>query len=162
MAHPTAPGKQRGLAFLALLIVVAAMGASLAATGTFWHEVQQRAKEQELIFVGRQYRNAIRAYYLNSPSVRAYPQSLNDLLRDERFPGIKRHLRRPYRDPLTNSAQWGIIQSPSGGIMGIYSLAPGRPIKRSNFPLELGWMGDRQTYADWTFVYLPPGGQGGF
>src|SRR3989338_7688399 len=114
---------QRGFAFVALLIVVAAMGAALAASGTIWHQVQQRAKERELLFVGMQYRRAIQQYYEKSPGIKAYPRALATLLRDERLPGTQRHLRRPYRDPLTNSDQWELVLAPDGGIMGLYSLA---------------------------------------
>lgn len=161
MARPTAAGRQRGVAFLALLILVAAMGAALAAAGTIWHQVQQRAKERELLFVGLQYRRAIQRYYELSPGVKSYPATLAALLRDERLPGTKRHLRRPYRDPLTNGEAWGLVLAPTGGIMGIYSLAEGRPLRRANFPAELGWMGGRPSYADWQFIYAPPAGQGG-
>lgn len=156
MAHPTTVGsRQRGVAFLALLIVLATMGAALGAAGTLWHQVQQRAKERELLFVGLQYRRAIGQYYETSPVSKAYPPTLAVLLRDERQPGMKRHLRRPYRDPLTNSGEWGLVPAPTGGIMGVYSLAAGRPIRQANFPAELGWQGGRPSYADWLFVYVP-------
>lgn len=156
MARLTAVGDQRGVALLALLLVIAAMGAALAGGGVLWHEVQQREKERELIFVGLQYRDAIRQYYLNSAAGRArYPATLEALLRDERVPQIKRYLRRPYRDPLTNSTRWGLVVAPEGGIMGIYSLATETPIKQTNFPAELGWTEDKKNYADWQFVFVP-------
>ncbi|MDD5250648.1 MAG: type II secretion system protein [Rhodocyclaceae bacterium] len=149
--------RPRGFALLAVLIVVAAMGASLAATGTVWHQVQRRANERELLFVGMQYRNAIGRYYNNS-TTHAYPPTLAALLRDERLPSVQRYLRRPYRDPLTNSTTWGLVPAPGGGIMGVYSLAKGRPLKQANFPFELGWPGGKASYADWQFVYVPPSG----
>lgn len=155
MALPTAAGKrQRGFIFLAMLIILAILGAGLAATGTFWHEVQQRAREQELLFVGQQYRQAIKLYY-ETGGLRKYPPSLEALLLDERSPAIRRYLRRPYRDPLTQSTDWGLIQAPQGGIMGVYSLAAGKPIKRANFPKVLNWEMGKTRYADWTFVYAP-------
>lgn len=159
---PRPPAGERGLAFIGLLIVVAALGAALGATATFWHTAQQRVKESELLFIGLQYRNAIRQYYHATP-VKAFPRSLDALLRDERLPGTRRYLRRPYRDPLTGSAEWGLITAPDGGIMGIYSLAPGQPLKEAGFPAALGWSGGgRARYADWQFVYLPPSGELGF
>lgn len=161
MARPTPAGRQRGVAFLALLLLIAVMGAALAAVGSLWPTVQQRIKERELLFVGLQYRRAIQQYYERSPGQKAYPPSLDALLRDERMAGMKRYLRRPYRDPLTNSMAWGLVPAPSGGIMGVYSLAPGQPLRRANFPRELGWMGGKLSYADWQFVYLPPGGTPG-
>ena len=162
-APPTATcRRQRGFLFLALLIVIATLGAGLAATGTFWHEVQQRAREQELLFVGMQYRRAIQQYYEASDGTRKYPPTLEALLLDERTPSIRRYLRRPYRDPLTNLPEWGLVNAPEGGIMGIYSLAPGQPIRRANFPAVLNWEAGLASYAEWKFVYVPtqnlPGG----
>lgn len=156
MARLSVRGRQRALAFLALLIVVAVMGAALAAAATVWRQSLQRAQERELLFVGLQYRRAIRLYYESSPGIKAYPPTLATLLRDERVPGTRRHLRRPYRDPLANSERWGLVPAPNGGIMGVYSLAPGRPLKRAGFPPELGWSGGGPSFADWKFVYLPP------
>lgn len=154
--------RQRGALFLALLVALAVMGVGLAAAGTFWHQVQQRAKEQQLIFVGLQYKRAIRSYYEASPGIKAYPRNLADLLRDDRFPGTRRHLRRLYLDPIENSPVWGLIMGPGGGIMGVYSLAPGRPIKQAGFPATLGWADGRTHYSEWQFTYLPASGQAGF
>lgn len=156
MARPTANGKrQRGVVFLVLLIVIAAMGASLGAAATLWHEVQLRAREQELLFVGQQFRQAIQRYYETPSGEKKYPQSLEVLLLDERTPAITRHLRRIYRDPISNSLEWGLEMAPQGGIMGVYSLAPGEPIKRANFPSELEWEDGKSSYAEWKFVYVP-------
>lgn len=137
-----------------MLIVVAAMGAALAVASTIWHEVQRRAMENELIFVGLQYRHAIADYY-NATPAHTYPPNIAALLLDDRMPGTVRHLRRPYRDPLANSATWGVVLAPGGGIMGVFSLAQGRPIKQANFPSELNWPGGRPSYADWQFMYVP-------
>lgn len=153
--------RQRGVIFLALLIVIATLGAGLAATGTLWHEVRQREKEKELLFVGLQYRRAILQYYENGPGGKKYPPTLEALLQDERTPEIKRHLRRPYRDPLTDSPEWGLVTAPEGGIMGVYSLAATTPIKRANFPAILNWPDGMDSYAEWKFVYVPLPGPAG-
>ncbi|HLO61619.1 MAG TPA: type II secretion system protein [Azonexus sp.] len=147
-------GRERGVLLLALLIAIAALGAGLAAAGTFWQQSRQRSLEAELLFVGQQYRNAIRQYY-EAPPGGTYPPSLEALLLDPRAPAIRRYLRRPYRDPLTGSREWGLVQAPQGGIMGIYSLSPEKPIKRANFPAILEWAPNLASYADWKFVYLP-------
>jgi len=143
-----------------LLIVIATMSVALAATGTLWHEAQQRDKEQDLIFVGLQYRRAIRQYYETSPGAKVYPQSIERLLLDARMPGVRRYLRRPYRDPVANTENWGLMQAPQGGIMGVYSLAEGSPLKQAGFPGELAWPDDapedRSSYAGWKFSYAPP------
>lgn len=148
-------GRKAGVAYLALLIVVAAMGAALAATGSLWHEVRQREKERELLFVGMQFRHAIRQYYESPAGQKKYPPTLEALLLDERTPAIRRYLRRPYRDPLTGSPEWGLVAAPQGGIMGVYSLAEGTPVKQANFPAELEWEEGKQSYAQWQFVYVP-------
>ena len=158
MARPTKAGRRfrfAGIAYLALLIVIAAMGAALAATGSLWHQVQQREKERELLFVGLQYRRAIKLYYENSPGEKKYPQRLEVLLLDERTPALRRYLRRPYRDPLTHSKEWGLVLAPQGGIMGVHSLAAGTPLKQANFPAELNWEGAKSNYIDWHFTYIP-------
>lgn len=144
-----------GFILIALLIVVAAMSATLAAGGTLWHQAQQREKERELLFAGMQFRNAIGQYYYQSVGTKRYPPSLEALLLDSRAPAVTRYLRRIYRDPLTNSPQWGLILAPGGGIMGVYSLAVGTPVKQAGFPAELGWTESPRSYADWKFVFVP-------
>jgi type II secretory pathway pseudopilin PulG len=155
MARPTTAGSQGGIAFIGLLLMIAAMSASLAVAGTIWHQVRQREKESELLFVGMQYRDAIRRYF--ETGSQTYPPNLEVLLLDPRYPAIRRHLRRPWHDPINGSEEWGLVKAPEGGIMGVHSLAAGTPIKQAKFPVELGWKeGARESYADWLFVYQPP------
>ncbi len=155
-ARPTVAGRhQAGVALLAMLIVIAAMSVALGVTGSLWHEVQQREKERELLFVGMQYRLAIKRYYESPGGPQKYPTTLDVLLIDERTPAIRRHLRKPWRDPLTNSKEWGLLFAPQGGIIGVHSLADGKPIKQENFPAELEWEGGKSRYIDWQFIYLP-------
>ncbi|HEX6733652.1 MAG TPA: type II secretion system protein [Azonexus sp.] len=154
MAHRSTAGSQRGAVLLALLVVIAGLGAGLAAAGTFWREARQRAAEEELLFVGQQYRDAIRQYY-EAPPGGQYPPSLEALLLDPRAPTTRRYLRRPYRDPLTNAREWGLLQAPQGGIMGVYSLSPERPIRQANYPAALNWQPGLGSYAEWKFVHLP-------
>lgn len=155
------PGsRQRGVVLLGLLIGVAIMGVTLGVTATVWQHAQQRERESELLFIGLQYRHAIRSYYEQSLGTKRYPATLAELLQDDRRPEIRRHLRRPYRDPLSKVDAWGLIRAPQGGIMGVYSLAPGLPIRQANFPAELGWIGGFSSYAEWQFVYQPPAGKG--
>ncbi|HEY4374422.1 MAG TPA: hypothetical protein VGN52_21050 [Burkholderiales bacterium] len=74
-----------------------------------------------------------------------------------RLPGIRRHLRRLYADPLTGKPGWGTIPAPGGGIMGVYSLAKGTPIKIALFDPELADFEGKTSYADWQFSYVAPG-----
>src|SRR3990172_7233078 len=134
MARPMRPGRlamlrnQSGFTYLGLLFVVAMAGVALAATGMLWSTQRQREREQELLFVGNQIRQAIGSYYERSPGlVKRYPAKLDDLLKDNRFINVQRHLRQHYVDPLTDSQEWGLVTAPEGGVMGVYSLATGTP-----------------------------------
>jgi hypothetical protein len=84
-----------------------------------------------------------------------YPMSLEDLLKDPRYPSTQRYLRKIYLDPLSNSPEWGLLKYPNGGIYGVYSLSAESPIKRNNFrQIDKGFEG-KTKYADWMFVYAP-------
>lgn len=156
MAHPTVPGsRQAGMAYLALLIVVAGVGIGLGAMGTLWQTVSHREKEKELLFVGEQFRRAIQQYYEASPGDKKYPPNLESLLKDPRLPGDRHYLRRIYRDPLTNEPKWGLLQAPQGGVMGIHSLADGKPFKQSGFNSKQVEFEERSSYRQWEFSYLP-------
>ena len=86
---------------------------------------------------------------------RPYPSDLGELLRDHRFPGIRRHLRKAYYDPLTGKSEWGVAEAPEGGIMGVYSLATETPIKLTGFPEQFSQLEGKTKYTDWIFGYPP-------
>lgn len=76
-------------------------------------------------------------YYEATPvGKKPYPNSLQDLLRDNRFPDVRRYLRRNFTDPLTGREEWGIIPAPGGGIAGVFSLSEAKPIKIGQFDQE--------------------------
>jgi type II secretory pathway pseudopilin PulG len=149
--------KQSGFTYLALLIAVAVGGGVLAAVGELTSHAQQREKEAELLFAGHQYRQAIAAYYERSPGgAKVFPQKLEDLLEDKRYPMPQRYLRRLYPDPVTGKTTWGLMDAPGGGIIGVYSLAEQKPIKSGGFSREDETFADAAGYADWKFFYTPP------
>ena len=147
----------RGFTFLGLLIIVAIMGVGLLAVGEVWHSARQREKEQELLFVGNQFRRAISSYYRHTPAAnkqQPYPTSLEDLLKDPRYPSTQRYLRKIYPDPISGSSEWGVVTK-NGGIYGVYSLSEEAPIKQENFrPSEKDFEG-KTKYSDWLFMYVP-------
>lgn len=150
-----AGSRQRGFTYLGILIVVAIMGAGMAAFGQIASHGAQRDKEAELLFRGEQYRQAIDSYYKKE---RRYPRALADLVEDKRYPMPVRHLRRLYADPLSGKADWGVVESPEGGgIMGVHSKVEAAPIKTGNFSLANQSFAKAKTYADWKFVHSPPG-----
>ena len=155
--------KQSGFTYVALLIAVAVSGAGLAAVGELASHGQQREKEAELMFIGQQYRDAIASYYHRAPGGnKVYPKKLEELLKDNRFATTQRHLRKPYADPVTGKAEWALIPSPDGGIMGVHSLSQAQPVKSGGFDKAEETFADAKSYSDWKFFFenelanLPP------
>ena len=144
--------RDRGLAYLWLLFFIAFMGANLALAGVVWELRVRRDKEADLLAIGNEIRAAIRNYFELSPGgAKQLPARLEDLVEDKRFPVPRRHLRRIYPDPLTAKADWGLILL-GERITGVYSKAPGTPIKQGDFaPVETRFAG-AQSYAEWRFV----------
>jgi hypothetical protein len=90
----------------------------------------QRAKEAELLFIGGEYKRAIAGYYGSTPgALKQLPKRLEDLLRDSRYPVVRRHLRKIYVDPMTGRSEWGIVATPAG-ITGVYSLSEREPFRK--------------------------------
>lgn len=144
----------KGFTYIGLLIAVAIMGVTLATIGTFWHTVQQRAKEQQLLFIGNQFSQAINAYYQNTPGgVKQFPKRLEDLLQDKRQPYTARYLRKLFADPITGNTQWGLIKGADGGIMGVRSLSDAAPLKKANFGRGYEQFVGKKRYSDWQFIY---------
>jgi type II secretory pathway pseudopilin PulG len=148
--------KQLGLTYLAVLFLVAVMGAIWAAIGGIWSVANQREKEKELLLIGAQFREAIGQYYEKSPgALKRYPGTLEELLKDERQLGTQRYLRKVFIDPMTKSNKWGLVMSPMGGVMGVHSLSDATPIKNANFKdADFDLLG-KVKYSEWLFVYRP-------
>ena len=145
-----------GVTYLGVLLLVAIMGFGLAAFGELHSHAAQRQKEEELLFVGAQFRDAIASYYNKSPGTKAYPKKLEDLIEDKRFPMPQHHLRRIYRDPMTASIDWGVVETPDkAGIMGVHSRSEEAPIKTGNFDAAEASFEDAENYSKWTFIYSP-------
>lgn len=148
--------RERGIAYLALLIAIAIIGVGVAAAGIVWSEASQREKERELLFVGEQFRRAIQQYYESGVLDKKYPPTLEALLEDSRFPGTRRYLRRTYRDPMSGTAQWGLLRAPDGGIMGVFSLRDDVAArKQANFSQQLAGLEDKARTSEWVFSYVP-------
>jgi type II secretory pathway pseudopilin PulG len=152
-ALPTA-GSQAGVTYLYVLLMIAVLGAGAAAVAEVWVTHSQREREAELLFVGEQYRKAIGAYFESTPgAARQYPRSLEDLLRDRRYPVVRRYLRRIYADPMTGSPDWGIVKAPDGGIAGVYSTSTREAFKQKNFRPEHESFEGATSYVEWKFTY---------
>ena len=145
-----------GFAYLWTLLLVAFIGVGLVIVSEVYSTSLQREREQELIFIGREFRNAVGRYYESSMvgGQRQYPATLEDLLKDPRFPNVRRYLRRIYVDPMTGKREWGVIRL-KGRIVGIHSQSDRMPIKQDNFEvLEANFRG-KTKYSEWVFTYPP-------
>ncbi|QBF26683.1 type II secretion system protein [Pseudomonas tructae] len=149
---PSGKAGQAGFTYLGVLLLIAVTGMVLAATGTLWSSVAQRERERELLWVGAQYAQALRSYFRSSPGLAQYPQSLEELLEDNRYPDPRRHLRRLYPDPMTHSDDWGLLRSIDGRITGVYSRSQAMPRKRSGFAAQWAEFEGLEHYSDWQFV----------
>lgn len=146
------PGRATGFTFLGLLFAIAIAGIALAGTGVLWQLESRREKEKELLFIGEEYRHAIGSYYNKSPgAVKQFPEKLEDLVHDKRFPNPIRHLRRLYRDPMMAGSEWELIRE-QGRISGVASRSLDKPLKIAGFPPEQADFEDAASYAEWRFV----------
>jgi len=148
--------RERGFTYIGVLVLVVLMGIALASAGEVWHTMQQREKEQQLLFIGHQFRLALKRYADHTPAKgRRQPLHLEELLLDPRHPGIQRYLRQIYLDPMTGSPEWGLITGPGGEIYGVHSLAEGEPLKKGHFDLADRHFEGSMKYSDWVFTYSP-------
>jgi len=147
--------KQRGFTYIGVLVIMAVMLTAMGAASEVWHVVMQQEKEQELIFVGHQFRAAIAKYYVQSGS--KFPPTLEALVESNDPSGRKVHfLRKIYIDPVSGVNQWGMIIRNGEGVSGVYSLSEDKPYKVAGFSdVDNGFEG-AEKYSDWKFVYIPP------
>lgn len=150
-----------GFAYIALLASLTVLMLLITMAAGDIAQAAQRERESQLLFVGKQYIRAIASYYEHSPQGnRQYPDSMAQLLHDNRFPKAARHLRRIYIDPMTGGTEWGLMRNEQSKLVGVYSLSGEIPLKTSFEPALQQSFGDEPllSYADWKFVYQPTDG----
>jgi len=163
MAHPTTPGDGPGrpgyvLIILTMAVFLIAIGL-LVAVPVLQTELQ-REKEEELIFRGKQYAEAVRVFAQKNPG--RFPASLKDLL-------DKKCIRRLYRDPFHPEGLWNVVlatgKAPAGKesaqevmvaperalpaikdakILGVVSSSVAKSVKIYN---------DQETHDKWLFFF---------
>ena len=151
-----------GFTYACILFAILVIGMALAMAGTVWSTSARREREAQLLWTGDQYTRAIKSYYLRGPAgVRQFPQSLEDLVSDQRGPIPLRHLRRIYPDPVTGQADWQIERLADGAIIGLRSASQGRPIKQAGFRPDQADFEEAECYCSWLFAYRPLRGASG-
>lgn len=120
----------------------------------------QREKEEELIFRGKQYAEAVRIYAQKNPG--RFPASLKELL-------DKKCVRRLYRDPFGPEGQWNVILATGKAPTGRDSaqeilVAPERALPAIKNPQILGVVSsstarsvkiynDQESHDKWLFFF---------
>ena len=145
----------KGFSYPAALLMVVVISISLMTAQKQWSTIMKRERENQLLFRAGQIEKALGSYYNNSSSGGSteYPKKLEYLLKDNRYSGVKRHLRKLYKDPMTMEGPWGLIYDGKGGIKGVFSRSPEKPIKTSGFPDKYKLFENKQKYSDWKFIY---------
>jgi type II secretory pathway pseudopilin PulG len=88
-----------GYTLLILLFALTVLTLGLLVAIPVWQTQIQREKEEELIFRGNQYVEAIRLFQLKKQTI---PENLEELM-DEKC------IRRLYKDPMTRHGEWNLI-----------------------------------------------------
>ena len=164
MAAPSPTGRRPprappapGAAYLLLLVAVATLGIAAAGSATLGAAASRQDAERQLLATGAEFTSALASYRASAPANRPVsgPQDLAALLKDPRIAGVRRHLRQVRDDPLTGQPDWGLVRARDGGIIGVFSQAPGRPQKQQGFGPAQAHFQRAERYADWVFTATP-------
>ncbi len=152
---------ERGFTYIALLAAIIILGISLGAAGKYWSNVMYREKEEELLFRGDQYVEAIKLFSKGSGRT---PSNIEDLLHD-RLRGNRPFLRKKYKDPITGEDFVEIFSVNQNGVrqlIGVRSSSDKEPLKQSNFPAgpnDPPYLKDfegKKKYSEWLFGAKKP------
>lgn len=145
-----------GFTYLGLVILVTVIGLVGAATLKIDALLRRAAAEEELLAIGAAFGEALRTYAEATPKGQpAQPPTLKELLKDPRFPGVRRHLRKIFVDPMTGKAEWGIVwtnPSERRGVFAVYSLSTAKPLKIANFDARFAGFENKEHVSDWKFA----------
>jgi type II secretory pathway pseudopilin PulG len=152
-----APGARRreaGFTYLGLVILVTIIGLVGAATLKVDSLLRRAAAEEELLETGAAFSAALQSYAAATPKGQpTWPRTLDDLLKDPRFPGLRRHLRKIFVDPLTGKAEWGVVYAGDRtGVLAVYSLSAAKPLKIANFDSRFLNFENKEHISDWKFT----------
>lgn len=86
---------------MVLIVAVTVLNILLVASLPYWSQQIRREKEEELIFRGIQYAEAIRRFRQRHNRL---PNTLQELIEVE-----PRSIRKLYKDPMTKNGEWGLL-----------------------------------------------------
>jgi type II secretory pathway pseudopilin PulG len=146
-------GNRSGYAMAAMLVAIAVMAIAMSVAMPAWRQANQREKEEELIFRGRQYVRAVQLFQRRFAAT--YPPDVDTLVR-------QKFLRKKYEDPMAEDGEFEIIYQGS-----LLSVTPGQAGQRGlgGGPGAAGARGQAGQGASFTFDSrsgaLTQGGQQG-
>ncbi|GAB3409497.1 type II secretion system GspH family protein [Massilia agilis] len=146
--------RQHGFTYLGLIVLVTIIGMVGALTLKADALLRRAAAEEELLETGAAFSAALQSYAAATPRGQpTQPPTLQDLLRDPRFPNTRRHLRKIFVDPITGKAEWGIVYANGEkGVVAVYSLSKARPLKVANFDERFAGFAGKEHISDWKFT----------
>jgi len=110
-AHSTSLKRAvRGHLLVALMVAVTLMTIFLAAAAEKWSTILRRDREEELIFRGLEYAQALADFQKEHG---ALPTELDLLLK--KGPRGHRYIRKLYKDPFSEEGKWGRLMLAPGG-----------------------------------------------
>jgi type II secretory pathway pseudopilin PulG len=167
MERPTTPGEPgsaAGYLIIMLMFAVFIITIGFLVAVPVWQTELQRENEEELIFRGKQYAEAVRVYVQKNPG--RFPAGLKELL-------DKKCIRKLYKDPLSRDGQWNVILvsgtgtgAPAAGRGAAQEVlvAPERVLSAIKNPQVLGVVSsstnrsvkiynDQETHDKWLFFF---------
>ena len=103
VARTSRPPCSNGYTLAGVLVLIAIMSIFMAMSVPIWERIKQRENEDELVFRGTEYIEAIGRYHQKFNS---YPPDVKTLY-DQKF------LRKLYKDPMTESGEWKVLHPDS-------------------------------------------------
>lgn len=97
---------ERGIVFIGLLVGLFVLAVLLMAAVEPASALARREREQELLFRGGEYTEAIRRYRKENGG--GFPTKLKDLLK-QGGPKRMRYIRRLYKNPFDRKGKWGLL-----------------------------------------------------
>lgn len=92
--------RKEGYILIILMVAIFVLSIGLLVAIPVWETQLRREREEELIFRGKQYAEAIRIFQMKNPG--SFPKTLDELLEEK-------CIRKLYKDPMSKDGEWNII-----------------------------------------------------
>jgi type II secretory pathway pseudopilin PulG len=153
--------RKEGYILIVLMVAIFVLSIGLLVAIPVWETQLRREREEELIFRGKQYVEAIRVFQMKNPG--SFPKTLDELLEEK-------CIRKLYKDPISEEGKWNVILLSKGitvvsrtGVQKVL-VAPQSALSSVQSPEIIGVVSssskksikiynDQETYDQWLFFY---------